>query len=157
MAKQKQFWLVKSEPSSYSILDLERDGQTGWEGVRNYQARNLLRDEFKIGDRVLFYHSNAEPSGVVGIAEVVQAAYPDPLAFESEHEYFDARSDPERPTWYAVDLAFVERFRRIISLAELKATPGLERMMVVQKGHRLSVQPVTRSEFQTVLRLARGG
>jgi predicted RNA-binding protein with PUA-like domain len=146
---------MKSEPGVYGIEDLERDGRTGWEGVRNYQARNLLRDDVKKGDRVLFYHSNAEPTGVAGLAEVARDAYPDPLAFDPEHEYFDPKSDEASPTWYAVEIAFVERFARVVPLAELKGTPGLEKMMVTQRGSRLSVQPVSRDEYETVMRLAR--
>lgn len=146
---------MKSEPSVYGIEDLERNGRTGWEGVRNYQARNLLRDAVKSGDRVLFYHSNAEPTGVAGLAKVVREAYPDPGAFDPEHDYFDPKSDAGHPTWYAVDIAFVERFARVVPLAELKGTPGLEQMMVTQRGSRLSVQPVSRDEFETVVRLAR--
>jgi predicted RNA-binding protein with PUA-like domain len=155
MGTQKRFWLMKSEPGVYGIEDLERDGRTGWEGVRNFQARNLLRDEVRRGDRVLFYHSNAEPTGVAGLAEVVRDAYPDPLAFDQRSDYFDPKSVREQPTWYAVELAFVERFAAVVPLATLKATAALEKMMVVQRGSRLSVQPVTRDEYETVLRLAR--
>jgi predicted RNA-binding protein with PUA-like domain len=149
----KQYWLMKCEPGAYSIDDLERDGEASWEGVRNFQARNLLRDEVKVGDGVLFYASNAEPSGVTGIAEVARAGYPDPFAFKRGHKYYDPKSDPKDPTWYAVDLRFVGKFKEIVPLATLKATPGLADMRVVQKGSRLSVQPVTAREFETVRRL----
>ena len=151
----KKYWLMKCEPSAYAIEDLERDGTTSWEGVRNYQARNLMRDEMKKGDGVLFYASNAEPSGVTGLAEVVREAYPDPYAFQPGHKYYDEKSDPERPAWYLVDIGFVERFPAVVSLGELKETPGLESMMVTRKGSRLSVQPVTREEFEIVRRLGR--
>jgi predicted RNA-binding protein with PUA-like domain len=155
MPRAKHYWLFKSEPESYSIDDLERDGTTSWEGVRNYQARNLLRDAMRTGDRVLFYTSNTDPTGVVGIAEIAREGYPDHFAFDRSHHYHDPKSDPENPTWYMVDIRFVEKFAEIVSLATLKSTPGLEKMMVVQRGSRLSVQPVTRDEFDLVARLGR--
>ncbi|MFL6199561.1 MAG: EVE domain-containing protein [Thermoanaerobaculia bacterium] len=151
----KRYWLMKCEPEAYTIEDLERDGTTTWEGVRNFQARNSMRDDMKKGDGVLFYASNAEPSGVTGIAEVAKPAYPDPYAFRKGHKYHDPKSDPDNPTWYMVDLRFVERFPEIIPLATLKETPGLEDMVVNQKGSRLSVQPVTKPEFDIVRRLGR--
>jgi len=148
-------WLMKVEPSAYTIDDLERDGHTGWEGVRNYQARNLLRDEIQVGDGVLFYASNASPSGVAGIAEVVTAGYPDPLQFRKGDDYYDAKATPEKPIWYSVDIAFVERFPAVLPLADLKANPQLRKMMVVKRGMRLSVQPVTAAEFADVCRMGR--
>ena len=148
------YWLMKCEPSAYTIEQLERDGVTSWEGVRNYQARNFMRDQMKIGDRVLFYASNAEPSGVTGIAEISREAFPDPFATRKGHEYFDPKATKENPIWYSVDLKFVERFPRIIPLDTLKKTPGLESMVVVQKGSRLSIQPVTRKEYEIILRMA---
>jgi len=153
----KRTWLLKCEPGAYSIEDLERDGTATWEGVRNFQARNTLRDDMKVGDGVLFYASNAEPSGVSGLAEVSREGYPDPFAFRKGHKYFDPKSDPNNPTWYMVDIRFVERFEEIISLAVLKETPGLEKMVVTQKGSRLSVQPVTKEELEIVRRLGRKG
>ena len=156
MAKRaKKYWLMKCEPEAYTIEDLERDGVTTWEGVRNFQARNSMRDDMKVGDGVLFYASNAEPSGVTGVAEIAREAYPDPYAFEEGHHYYDPKSDPANPTWYMVDIRFVEKFPRIISLAELKETKGLKDMVVTQKGSRLSVQPVTKKEFEIVLKLGR--
>jgi predicted RNA-binding protein with PUA-like domain len=151
----RNHWLMKCEPESYSIADLERDGRTTWEGVRNYQARNLLRDRIAVGDGVLFYASNAEPSGVAGLAEVVRAGYPDPFAWRKGHPYFDPASPEAAPVWYAVDIGFVERFPAIVPLATLKSTPGLEKMEVTRKGSRLSVQPVTKAEFDLVTRLGR--
>ncbi len=133
-----KYWLMKSEPSAYSIDDLKRDGTTSWDGVRNFQARNFLRD-MHAGDPVLFYASSAEPSGVTGIAEVSR----------------EARPEPEDPTWSMVDLRFVERFREIVPLETLKKTRGLEKMRVVQKGTRLSVQPVDKREFDIVVKLGR--
>lgn len=146
---------MKCEPEAYTIEDLERDSTTTWEGVRNFQARNSMRDDMKKGDGVLFYASNAEPSGVTGIAEVAKPGHPDPYAFRKGHKYFDPKSDPADPTWYMVDLRFVERFPGIVPLATLKETPGLENMVVNQKGSRLSVQPVTKQEFEIVRRLGR--
>jgi predicted RNA-binding protein with PUA-like domain len=151
----KRFWLMKCEPEAYTIEDLERDGTTTWEGVRNFQARNSMRDDMKVGDGVLFYASNAEPSGVTGIAEIARGGYPDPYALQEGHKYFDPKSDPDNPTWMMVDLRFVEKFAEIIPLATLKDTPGLEKMVVTQKGSRLSVQPVTQEEFEIVKRLGR--
>jgi predicted RNA-binding protein with PUA-like domain len=156
MARGKRYWLLKCEPGAYAIEDLERDGVTGWEGVRNFQARNFLRDELQVGDGVLFYASNADPSGVTGLAEVARAGYPDPFAFQKGHRYYDEKSDAANPTWYTVDVRFVARFPEIVPLEVLKETPGLKDMMVVQKGSRLSVQPVTREEYEIVSRLGLG-
>ena len=146
---------MKCEPAAYTIDDLQRDGRTGWEGVRNYQARNFMRDDMHEGDAALFYASNAAPSGVMGLAEIVRAGYPDPFAFKKGHRYFDEASDRAAPTWFTVDVGFVERFPAVVPLEILKRTPGLERMMVTQKGSRLSVQPVTRREYDIVVRLGR--
>lgn len=157
MPRAKKYWLMKCEPEAYTIDDLQRDGVTTWEGVRNFQARNSMRDDMKPGDGVLFYASNAEPSGVTGVAEIARGGYPDPYAFEQGHKYFDPKSDPENPTWMMVDIRFVEKFPDIVPLAVLKETPGLQDMMVTQKGSRLSVQPVTKKEFDVVLKLGRQG
>ena len=153
----RRHWLMKCEPDAYTIADLERDGRTSWEGVRNYQARNFMRDQMQVGDRVLFYASNATPSGVTGLAEVVRTGYPDHTAWTSGHHYFDERSSRDNPTWFMVDIGFVERFPDVISLETLKQTPGLDAMMVTQKGSRLSVQPVTRAEYDIVVALGRRG
>jgi len=149
-------WLMKCEPSAYTIADLERDGTTSWEGVRNFQARNFMRDQMQVDDPVLFYASNADPSGVTGVARIARAGYPDAFAWKKGHKYFDESSSKDNPTWYMVDIAFVEKFPAIVSLDTLKQTKGLEQMMVTQKGSRLSVQPVTRAEFDIVVRLGRG-
>ncbi len=153
--RAQRYWLMKCEPEAYSIEDLERDGVTTWEGVRNFQARNSMRDDMKVGDGVLFYASNAEPSGVTGVAEIAREGYPDPYAFQKGHKYFDPKSDPDDPTWYMVDVRFAERFPEIVPLAVLKEAKGLADMVVVQKGSRLSVQPVTKKEFEIVLQLGR--
>ncbi len=155
MARAKRYWLLKCEPAAYTIEDLERDGVTSWEGVRNFQARNFLRDDLKVGDGVLFYASNADPSGVTGLAEVARAGYPDPTAFDPKSRYYDEKSDPDAPTWYQVDIRFVDTFPEILPLETLKSTPGLEKMMVTQKGSRLSVQPVTKEEWEIVRKLGR--
>ncbi len=150
MSRGACYWLMKVEPAAYTIDQLERDRTTTWEGVRNYKARNYLRDEIKVGDGVLFYASNADPSGVVGIAQVVRDGYPDPYQFKRGHKYHDPKSTESDPRWYAVDIRLVEKFMRVVSLAELKATRALKNMMVTQRGARLSIQPVTKSEFDTV-------
>ncbi|MBU0678309.1 MAG: EVE domain-containing protein [Verrucomicrobia bacterium] len=148
-----KYWLMKCEPSVYSIDDLERDGATQWEGVRNYQARNIMRDDMRVGDPVLFYHSNADPSGVAGVGRICREGYPDHFAWNRKSRYFDERSTPEKPVWMMVDVEFVEKFPRIVALAELKQDAALKDMMVVQKGSRLSVQPVTGAQFKHVLRM----
>ena len=150
-----RYWLMKCEPAAYTIDDLARDGTTSWEGVRNYQARNFMRDEMQAGDPVLFYASNADPSGVTGLAAIARAGYPDHFAWTKGHKYFDEASTPESPVWVMVDVRFVERFPEVLPLETLKKTRGLEKMMVTQKGSRLSVQPVTKAEFEIVRRLGR--
>ena len=152
----RRYWLMKCEPSAYAIDDLARDGRTCWEGVRNFQARNFMRDVMQVGDGVLFYASNAAPSGVTGLASICRAGYPDHYAWQAGHKYFDARGTEADPVWYMVDVEFVERFAATIPLATLKRTPGLEEMMVTKKGSRLSVQPVTRAEYDVVTALGRG-
>jgi predicted RNA-binding protein with PUA-like domain len=151
----KQYWLMKSEPDVYSIEDLERDGSTCWEGVRNYKARNNMR-AMKVGDEVLYYHSNAKPPGVVGIARVCREAYPDHFAFDSEHKYYDAKSDPENPRWFMVDVEFLSKIDDVakpLSLQEIRDDPKLADMELVRYG-RLSVQSVKKAEFDRVKKLA---
>jgi predicted RNA-binding protein with PUA-like domain len=150
----RKYWLMKCEPAAYTIDALERDRRCGWEGVRNFQARNFLR-AMKRGDQVIFYASNADPSGATGVAEVAREAYPDPFALKTGHDYFDPKSTPENPIWYTVDLGFVEKFPRTVPLGELRATPGLEAMEILRKGSRLSVTPLTKQEFEIVRRLGR--
>ena len=149
-------WLMKSEPDVYSIGDLERDGRTTWEGVRNYQARNFMRDDMRPGDRVLFYHSSAEPPGVAGLARVSRVGLPDPTARDPSSDYFDPKAGDDDPRWYMVEIEFVERFPALVSLDALREAPGLEKMLVLNKS-RLSVQPVTDVEYDTVARLGRSG
>jgi predicted RNA-binding protein with PUA-like domain len=151
----KRYWLMKCEPAAYTIDDLNRDRTTSWEGVRNYQARNFMRDRMQVGDEVLFYASNAEPSGVTGLARIARAGYVDEYQFKPGHKYYDPDSTGEKPVWYMVDIAFVERFPATLPLETLKHTKGLEKMMVIKKGSRLSVQPVSKSEYEIVTRLGR--
>ena len=148
----KRYWLMKSEEDVYSIRDLERDRTTHWEGVRNYEARNLMRDQMRVGDGILFYHSNAKPPGVAGLAQVARTGYPDHFAFDKKNKYFDPKSDPENPRWFMVDVSFVEAFSEVVSLEEIKATPELGEMALVKRA-RLSVQPVEREEYQFILKL----
>lgn len=151
----KKYWLFKSEPDSFSIEDLEKaPGRTTcWDGVRNYQARNFLRDEISVGDEVLFYHSNADPSAIVGIAKVVKAGYPDPSAFNKKSHYFDEKSNPEKPVWYSVDINHLKTLGKPLSLAELKSNHRLKNMVLLQKGSRLSVQPVSENEWKEIMRM----
>jgi predicted RNA-binding protein with PUA-like domain len=151
----RRYWLMKCEPAAYTIDDLKRDRKTSWEGVRNYQARNFMRDRMQVGDEVLFYASNAEPSGVTGLARIARAGYVDEYQFKPGHKYYDPESTGEKPVWYMVDIEFVERFPATLPLETLKHTKGLEKMMVIKKGSRLSVQPVSKSEYDIVARLAR--
>ncbi len=151
----KRYWLMKSEPETYSIDDLERDGWTYWDGVRNYQARNFMRDEMRVGDEVLYYHSNASPPGVAGIAKVSKAGYPDFTAWDKRDSHFDPKTSKDDPTWMMVDLAFVEKFPGVVSLDTLKNTPELEGMLVIRRGQRLSVQPVEAAHFRVVRKLGR--
>jgi predicted RNA-binding protein with PUA-like domain len=152
----KNYWLMKSEQSCFSIDDLEKAPKktTFWDGVRNYQARNLLRDTIKKGDQVFFYHSNSEPSAIAGIAEVVKEGYPDHTAFDPDELHFDPKSNKKEPTWYMVDIRHVRTFKKPLSLEQLKTVPALDDMMLLAKGSRLSVQPVTAKQWQTVLKLA---
>ena len=147
-------WLMKSEPDDYSFDDLLRDGRTMWDGVRNYQARNFMRDDMQVGDQVLFYHSNIKPPGVVGLCEVVSEPYPDHTQFDPASKYHDPKSDPENPRWILVDVAPMKALPRFLPLQELRDTESLADMALLQRGQRLSVQPVTASEFKEVVRLS---
>lgn len=151
--KAPRFWLMKSEPDVYSIDDLARDGSTAWEGVRNYTARNFMRDDMALGDRILFYHSNAEPPGIAGLGEVVGLAAPDPTQFDPASEYFDPGATKDAPRWLAVRVGFVAKLGRLVSLEALKRDPALAGMLVLAKGQRLSVQPVTEAHYLRVLAL----
>ncbi len=156
MAKRRRYWLFKTEPDSYSIGDLaaEPDQTTCWDGVRNYQARNLLRDDIHVGDRVLIYHSRIQPMSIVGSAQVVRAGSPDHTAFDPGDSHYDPKSNPAAPTWYLVDIQLLETFTQPVTREMLKACPELAGMMVLQRGSRLSIQPVTAAEWAAVHRLA---
>lgn len=147
-------WLMKSEPDVYSIDNLAKDKKTWWEGVRNYQARNFMTQQMKVGDTVLFYHSNAEPPGIAGIAKVSHEAAPDQLQFNKKSEYFEPRATSEKPVWQCVQVEFIEKFNELIPLEELKKNKNLESMLVLKKGQRLSIQPVTDQEFKVILKMA---
>jgi predicted RNA-binding protein with PUA-like domain len=148
----KRYWLMKSEPETYSIDDLQRDGSTAWEGVRNFKARNNLK-AMEVGDEVLFYHSSANPPGVAGIARVSRTAYPDPSQFDRKSEYHDPKSDPEKPKWYLVDVEFVAKAKTLVSLPSIREDAALADMELVRYG-RLSVQSVTKPEFERVKKKA---
>ncbi len=147
------FWLMKSEPDVFSIDDLARRKTSGWDGVRNYQARNFMRD-MTVGDRVLFYHSNASPSGIAGIAEVCRTAYPDPTQFDKKDGHYDPKAAPDKPIWFQVDLRFISKFPRFLALEELRGMPEIQDMMLFHRS-RLSVQPVTSQQWKVITK--RGG
>jgi predicted RNA-binding protein with PUA-like domain len=144
---------MKSEPDVYSIDDLQRDGQEMWDSIRNYQARNMMRDDMKIGDPIFFYHSSCKEPGVVGIAEVASKPYPDPVQFDKQSRYFDAKSDPDNPRWILVDVKFVRKLKRNITLTEIKAEKILADMILTRKGNRLSIMPVEKKHWDKILSL----
>ncbi len=149
------YWLMKSEPSEFGIDDLiDMPDQTEhWDGVRNYQARNMMRDDMKIGDQVFFYHSNCKEPGIVGIMEVVKEGYPDFTAFDPDDKHFDPKSDPEKPRWFMVDIKFVRKLKRTITLKELKEKPELADLALVRRGNRLSIMPVSAEQWNFILGL----
>ncbi len=159
----KKYWLVKSEPAVFSIDDLEKCTTTYWDGVRNYQARNFIRDEMKKGDGVLFYHSNTEPNAITGYCEVVKESYPDHTQFDPDNPHFDPKADPTRldsakranPTWFMVDIKFVKKFKYPVTLADIKSNQKLKKMRLVQRGNRLSVMPVEKNEWEEILRMGK--
>lgn len=150
------YWLMKSEPDCYSIDDLKSDKVTMWDGTRNYQVRNMMRDEMKVGDLVLFYHSNAgKETGVVGVMKVVKNAYPDPTQFDPKSEHPDPKSDLQNPRWLCVDVYFVEKLPRLVSLSEIKLDPAFAGMPLVKKGNRLSVFPVQKQHFLAIIHISK--
>jgi predicted RNA-binding protein with PUA-like domain len=148
----KQFWLVKSEPDVYGIDQLAKDGETGWEGVRNYQARNTMRDLMKAGDGVLYYHSSCDVPAISGLAEVSRESHPDPTQFDPKSDYFDAKSKRDAPTWMMVSIRFVKKLKQPLTLEQLKKFPDLSKMVLLQRGSRLSVQPVRPEEWEAIQR-----
>lgn len=151
-----KYWLMKTEPTTYSIDDLakEKNKTTCWEGVRNYQARNFMRDDMEVGHQILLYHSNAKPPGVVGVASVAKEAYVDHFAFDKKSKYFDPKATKDNPRWFMVDVKLEEKFKQLIALDDLKTVKALEKMELLRKGSRLSIQPVTKKEFDTILKIA---
>jgi predicted RNA-binding protein with PUA-like domain len=149
-----KYWLFKSEPGSYSIDDLKSDKKTHWDGIRNYQARNFIRDDMKKGDLVIFYHSNAEPTAAVGICEIVKEAYPDHTSFDPDSKYFDAKSKKDNPAWMMVDVKYKKKFKNPVELSAIKSNPKLKDMRLVQRGNRLSLFPIEKKEFEEILRMA---
>lgn len=148
------YWLMKSEPDVYSIDNLKEDGHTEWEGVRNYQARNFMTKDMKVGDFVLFYHSNASPPGIAGLARISRAAAPDSTCWNSESAYFDPSSTPENPRWFCVQVAFKNKFQELISLDSLKNDPRLKELPVLKKGQRLSIMPISEEHFEIIKTLS---
>ncbi|MDP2303377.1 MAG: EVE domain-containing protein [Ignavibacteria bacterium] len=153
----KKYWLVKSEPDVFSIDDLQKSLKqtTYWDGVRNYQARNTLRDEMKKGDAVLFYHSNTEPLAIVGVCEVVKEGYPDFTAFDPDNDHFDPKSKSDNPAWFMVDIKFLNKFNKPVTLEIIRRNPKLQNMKLIQRGNRLSVMPVTKEEFDEIIKLSK--
>ena len=149
-----KYWLFKSEPESYSIDDMVKDKKTFWNGVRNYQARNFIRDEMKKGDKVLFYHSNSDPMAVMGICEIVKEAYPDFTAFDEKSHYFDPKSKKDNPTWVMVDIKIIKKLKNPVTLSDIKADQKLKDIRLVQRGNRLSVFPIEQREYEEILKLA---
>lgn len=149
-----QYWLMKSEPEVFSIETLAKQKSALWDGVRNYQARNFMMKDMKIGDEVLFYHSNAEPTGVAGVARVIGPAEPDPSQFDKKSEYFDPKATRDKPIWFCVKVGYVEKFPRIVTLDELKKAKALQEMLVIKRGQRLSIQPVQAKEFEFIRQMA---
>jgi predicted RNA-binding protein with PUA-like domain len=151
----KKYWLFKSEPSEFSWDDLKKskDQTTFWDGVRNYQARNFLRDEIKKSDGVLFYQSSTDPLAVVGYCEVVKEGYPDHTQFDPKNDHFDPKAKKDSPTWFMVDIKLVKEFKQSITLESIKANPKLKNMKLIQRGQRLSIQPVTKNEWEEILRI----
>ncbi|MFZ5600863.1 MAG: EVE domain-containing protein [Pseudomonadota bacterium] len=150
------YWLFKSEPDTFGIDDLKSRGAKGehWDGVRNYQARNMLRDEVKKGDLLFFYHSNCEVPGIVGVAEVIKAAFPDPTQFNPDSKYYDPKATPDNPRWFCPQVKFQSKFKSTVSLEQLKQIPALQDMALVRKGNRLSIMPVSADQWQFILGLA---
>lgn len=154
MKKVKKVWLMKSEPSNYSIDDLKRDKKARWDGVRNYQARNFMMKDMQVGDDVLFYHSLAKPPGSVGTAVISALAAPDTTALDAKSKYYDPKATKDYPIWHCVEVRFKSRFKSVISIDQLRQEPQLKSMLVLKKGQRLSIMPVTKKEFEYILKLA---
>ncbi len=157
-SSDSKYWLLKTEPTTFSFDDLWKAPKrtTSWDGVRNFQARNMLRDQMKKGDLVFIYHSSTDPTGIVGIAEVVRSGYPDATAFDPKDSHFDPKSKKEAPSWFVVDVKALEKFPEIVTLERMRGMKGLEGMVLLKKGSRLSVQPVSPSEWKAIVAEAKG-
>lgn len=150
MSAPKKYWLIKSEPTTYGIDHLKADKKTAWTGVRNFQARNYMRDDMRIGDQILFYHSNCKEPGVYGIAKVASIPYPDPTQFDRKSEYFDPKATKEKPIWYLVDVAFIKKLEEPVLLETIRANKRLKDMVILRPGNRLSITPVSSQDFETL-------
>jgi predicted RNA-binding protein with PUA-like domain len=151
----KNYWLIKSEADCYSIDDLKRDKKTSWDGVRNYQARNFMSRDMKVGDLALFYHSSSDPTGVYGVAKVASASHPDTTQFDKKNDHYDSKATKDKPIWFSVDFGFVSKFRHSVSLTEIKLDPKLGGIMVAQQGSRLSIMPVSEKHFERIVELGK--
>ena len=149
-----KYWLMKTEPDAYSIDDLKREKKCRWDGIRNYQARNFMMNDMSKGDKVLFYHSNAKPPGIIGLAEISASAEVDITAFDQNSKYYSPKSTDEKPIWYCVEVKYVKKFKDLIPLDKLKTTKGLEGMLVIKKGQRLSIQPVEKKHYDKIVKIA---
>jgi predicted RNA-binding protein with PUA-like domain len=154
--RMKRYWLLKTEPETYCIDDLVRDKRSIWEGVRNYQARNFLRDDLQVGDQALFYHSKTKTPGVAGVVKIVRAGYPDPTQWDKKSKYFDKKAASDKPIWYAVDVELEEVFDKFVTLRELKQSRALDGLMVLKKGMMLSIQPVEKHHFELIVYMGKG-
>lgn len=152
---EKKYWLMKSEPDAYSVEQFQKDKKTLWEGVRNYQARNFMTQGMTVGDEFLFYHSSTNPPAVVGLGRISKAAQPDPSAFNKKSDYYEPKATIERPIWECVEVEFIEKFPTPLTLAEIREIKALDKMVLIKKGSRLSIQPVTKSEFETILKICK--
>jgi predicted RNA-binding protein with PUA-like domain len=152
MSKNLNYWIMKSEPHEFSIDDLKKKDVYIWDGIRNYQVRNMIRDVMGVGDRAFFYHSSSKDIGIVGEMEIVKSAYPDPTQFKATSKYFDKGSNPDAPRWFSVDVKFVEKFPQILTLAEIKLNPKFDTLPLVKKGNRLSIMPITKVHYEHILR-----
>ena len=150
-----KFWLMKTEPGCYGIHDLKKEGSTYWDGIRNFQARNFIRDDIQVGDPVLFYHSNSDPSGIAGLATVNKAPYPDFTAWDPNHEHFDPKTKQDNPSWWMVDIEYTATFTHFLPLSELHSIPELNELWVLRKGNRLSVMPVSQTHFDIISKLGK--
>ena len=155
MSLKNRYWLMKSEPNSYSIQNLQKDKKAFWDGVRNYQARNFMMRDMKKGDKVLFYHSNCHPPGVTGLALVCEEAKADPTALDKKSQYYDPKSTKEKPRWFAVTVKFVATFKTLVSIERMRQEKNLRNMILLKKGQRLSILPVTQKEYQHIVKMSR--